>query len=107
MLDYPRSEFAEQERRYIIARRGHIVEHMEALEEEHKLLGERLAALDSMEQLFEQTERQLEKVRTTQKRVNQKMADLVGDPAPASGEDIPRRTQAVQALRRVDVADAG
>ncbi|NNF79109.1 MAG: hypothetical protein HKN05_13860 [Rhizobiales bacterium] len=105
MLEYPRSEFAQQERRYIIARRGHIVEHMEALEEEHKLLGDRLSALDSMEQLFEQTERQLEKVRTTQKRVNQKMADLVGEPAAA--EDIPRRTQAVQALRRVDVADAG
>ncbi len=104
MADYPRSEFAEQERRYIISRRGHIVEHMEALEEEHKLLGERLSALDSMEQLFEQTERQLEKVRTTQKRVNQKMADLVGDP---NADDIPRRTQAVQALRRVDVADAG
>ncbi len=104
MLEYPRSEFAQQERRYIIARRGHIVEHMEALEEEHKLLGERLAALDSMEQLFEQTERQLEKVRTTQKRVNDKMAELVSEPA---SEDIPRRTQAVQALRRVDVADAG
>ncbi|MEM8644900.1 MAG: hypothetical protein AAGF86_01015 [Pseudomonadota bacterium] len=104
MLEYPRSEFAQQERRYIIARRGHIVEHMEALEEEHKLLGERLAALDSMEQLFEQTERQLEKVRTTQKRVNDKMAELVSEP---TSEDIPRRTQAVQALRRVDVADAG
>ena len=104
MLEYPRSEFAQQERRYIIARRGHIVEHMEALEEEHKLLGERLAALDSMEQLFEQTERQLEKVRTTQKRVNDKMAELVSEP---TGDDIPRRTQAVQALRRVDVADAG
>ncbi len=104
MLEYPRSEFAQQERRYIIARRGHIVEHMEALEEEHKLLGERLAALDSMEQLFEQTERQLEKVRTTQKRVNDKMAELVSEP---TSDDMPRRTQAVQALRRVDVADAG
>ncbi len=97
------SEIGNKERRYISARRTQIVEHMQALEEEHKILGDRLEALQTIEVLFEKTEAQIAKSRVIQKRIHEELASLASE----LDHGVPRSTQVVQAVPKIDVADAG
>ncbi|NNF76784.1 MAG: hypothetical protein HKN05_02030 [Rhizobiales bacterium] len=91
MSEHSYSNFSKQERQILDVRYREITQVIHALEEEGRAIEARLEALDAMDQIFADTDQQLEKARTKQRQTNTEVMDTMrnqlqrAQPMQASG----------------------
>lgn len=77
MSEHSYSNFSKQERQILDVRYREITQVIHALEEEGRAIEARLEALDAMDQIFADTDQQLEKARTKQRQTNTEVMDTM------------------------------
>ena len=77
MSDHSYTNFSRQERQLLDARYREISQTIQALEEEGRAIEARLEALSTMDQIFADTDQQLEKARNKQKQTNTEVMDTL------------------------------
>ena len=99
MLGAEYSKFAKQERQAMEARCEQIFKGITALENEFKLLESRMAAIDSMEELYSNTEQELERAHSTIARLDDHIEKPVSEEAGLV-EELVRSVKPVRSRRR-------
>ena len=90
MSEHSYANFSKQERQLLDVRYREITQIIHALEEEGRAIEARLEALDAMDQIFADTDQQLEKARSKQRQTNSEVMDTMRNqlqratPLPAS-----------------------
>ena len=77
MSEHSYSNFSKQERQILDVRYREITQVIHALEEEGRAIEARLEALDAMDQIFADTDQQLEKARNKQRQTNTEVMDTM------------------------------
>lgn len=99
MLGIEYSKFAKQERQAMEARCEQIFKSITALENEFKVLESRMAAIDTMEELYSNTEQELERAHATISRLDRHMGEPVSGEAGLV-EDLVQSVRPVRSRRR-------
>ncbi|MCP5082776.1 MAG: hypothetical protein GY948_13905 [Alphaproteobacteria bacterium] len=90
------TDFAQRERNYIEIRCKLPFESITAPESEFKLFEARMKAIDCLEKLYEEMERELESTRSILERINQSAFGATDNDAVS---ETPRRTQAIRPVQ--------
>ena len=77
MSEHSYANFSKQERQLLDVRYREITQVIHALEEEGRAIEARLEALDAMDQIFADTDQQLEKARSKQRQTNSEVMDTM------------------------------
>lgn len=77
MSEHSYANFSKQERQLLDVRYREITQIIHALEEEGRAIEARLEALDAMDQIFADTDQQLEKARSKQRQTGTEVMDTM------------------------------
>ncbi|MEM1201228.1 MAG: hypothetical protein AAGI06_18150 [Pseudomonadota bacterium] len=98
MSEHSYANFSKQERQLLDVRYREITQVIHALEEEGRAIEARLEALDAMDQIFADTDQQLEKARSKQRQTNSEVMDTMRNQLQRAAP-LPTGSAGVQAIR--------
>lgn len=98
MSEHSYANFSKQERQLLDVRYREITQVIHALEEEGRAIEARLEALDAMDQIFADTDQQLEKARSKQRQTNTEVMDTMRNQLQRA-QPLQAGSAGVQALR--------
>ena len=98
MSEHSYANFSKQERQILDVRYREITQVIHALEEEGRAIEARLEALDAMDQIFADTDQQLEKARNKQRQTNTEVMDTMRNQLQRA-QPIQAGSGGVQAIR--------